>query len=392
MFSVPMPLPRDAVLPDFGDGGLFGLARDLRAWLHDPAGGLNLFNSGAPAQNLVVLLVIDGLGDRFLQRHGQGSVILRHRQRRLTSVFPSTTASAVTTLLTGLSPAQHGMTGWFIHDRRFGGVIAPLPLYRRGAGRLRAPFLTQRLFPYPGMFVGSQRPVAMVSPQEIAFSPYSLRHARGATIRPYGTPAEFVRTVVEEAKGMQASGGFVHAYYPYFDALCHEFGAHSAEALAEFERIDHVYADLLERLAGLPLTLLLTADHGFIDAPDERHVCLERHPQTRAMLATPLFGERRIAFCNIRRGAENDFCGFVREHLSGRAVLVPSERLAKTGMFGPGTAHRRLAERIGSHTLLMEPDWTISDRVAGESTHGMIGVHGGLSADEMWVPLVQASP
>ncbi|PKO55314.1 MAG: phosphodiesterase, partial [Betaproteobacteria bacterium HGW-Betaproteobacteria-19] len=342
MLHLPMPLPRDAVLPDFGDGGLFGLARDLRAWLHDPARASISFNAAAPAHSLVVLLVIDGLGDRFLQRHGQGSVILGHRQRSLTSVFPSTTASAVTTLLTGLSPAQHGLTGWFIHDRRFGGVIAPLPLYRRGAGHLRAPFLTQRLFPYPGMFVGSQRPVTMVSPQEIAFSPYSLRHARGARIRPYGSAAEFVRTIVDEARGMQASGGFIHAYYPHFDALCHEFGAHSEEALVEFERIDHLYADLLERLAGIPLTLLLTADHGFIDAPEERHVCLERHPETRAMLATPLFGERRIAFCNIRHGAENDFGGFVREQLAGRAVLVPSDRLARTGIFGPGKAHRRL--------------------------------------------------
>ncbi|MDO9597247.1 MAG: alkaline phosphatase family protein [Azoarcus sp.] len=392
MLPLPMPLPRDAVLPDFGDGGLFGLARDLRAWLHDPARAPISFNATAPAHSLVVLLVIDGLGDRFLQRHGQGSVILGHRQRSLTSVFPSTTASAVTTLLTGLSPAQHGLTGWFIHDRRFGGVIAPLPLYRRGAGHLRAPFLTQRLFPYPGMFVGSQRPVAMVSPQEIAFSPYSLRHARGARIRPYGSAAEFVRTIVDEARGLQASGGFIHAYYPHFDALCHEFGAHSDEALVEFERIDHLYADLLERLAGIPLTLLLTADHGFIDAPEERHVCLERHPETRAMLATPLFGERRIAFCNIRHGAENDFGGFVREHLTGRAVLVPSDRLARTGIFGPGKAHRRLAERIGTHTLLMESGWTISDRVAGESNHSMIGVHGGLSAEEMWVPLVHACP
>lgn len=392
MLSPSLPLPHDAVLPDFGAGGLFGLARDLRAWLHDPERLAVGAGPSVAAHRLVVLLVIDGLGDNFLQRHGQGSSILRYRQRRLTSVFPSTTASAVTTLLTGLSPAQHGLTGWFIQDRRFGGVIAPLPLQCRGGGPLRAPLLTRRLFPYPGMFVGGRLPVAMVSPQDIAFSPYSRHHARGATIRPYGTSAEFVDTIAAQARALSTSGGLIHAYYPRFDAVCHRFGAHSEQARAEFGLVDRLFAQLLDRLGGMPLTVLLTADHGFIDASDERHIRLERHPETRAMLAAPLFGERRVAFCNVRRGAESEFYGFVREQMTDRAVVLRSGRLSKAGLFGPGTAHRRLAERIGTHALLMEPGWTISDRVAGERTHDMIGVHGGLSGDEMWVPLVQACP
>lgn len=387
-----LPLPRDAVLPDFGSGGLYGLARDLHAWLHDAKRSPPGLNANDRASQLVVLLVIDGLGDCFLQRHGQGSEILRQRQRRLTSVFPSTTASAVTTLLSGLSPAEHGLTGWFIHDQRFGGVIAPLPLYRRGGGGLRAPFLTQRLFPYPGMFVGSQRPAVMVTPQEIAFSPFSMRHARGAAIQPYDTPAEFVSCIVESASAFAGSGGMVHAYYPHFDALCHEFGAHSAEALAEFGLIDRLFAELLDRLGGLAATVLLTADHGFIDAPEECHIRLEAHPKARAMLAAPLFGERRVAFCTVRPGAEDEFHAYMRTHLTGRAVVVESARLVKSGLFGPGRAHRRLAERVGTHALLMEPGWTISDHMVGERPHDMIGVHGGLTAEEMWVPLIQVSP
>lgn len=387
-----LPLPRDAVLPDFGDGGLYGLARDLHAWLHDTKRSPPGFSAHDGVGSLVVVLVIDGLGDCFLQRHGQGSEILRQRQRRLTSVFPSTTASAVTTLLSGLSPAEHGLTGWFIHDRRFGGVIAPLPLFRRGGGDLHAPFLTQRLFPYPGMFVGSRRPVAMVTPQEIAYSPFSLRHARGATIQAYGTPAEFVSRIVESASEFAVRGGLVHAYYPRFDALCHKFGAHSTEALAEFGLIDRLFGELLDRLGGLSATVLLTADHGFIDAPEERHIRLEAHPEAQAMLAAPMFGERRVAFCTVRTGAEDDFHAYMRAHLTGRAVVAESARLVKAGLFGPGRAHRRLAERVGTHALLMEPGWTISDRVAGERAHDMIGVHGGLSAEEMWVPLIRVSP
>ena len=40
----------------------------------------------------------------------------------------------------------------------------------------------------------------------------------------------------------------------------------------------------------------------------------------------------------------------------------------------------------------MEPGWTIVDQVEGEEPFTLIGVHGGLTADEMCVPLVLATP
>lgn len=105
------------------------------------------------------------------------------------------------------------------------------------------------------------------------------------------------------------------------------------------------------------------------------------------MLAAPLFGERRLAFCRVREGAKCEFEAWAREHLPGKAALVPGDAFLGSGLLGPGRPHARLAERVGSHVLLMEPGWTIVDHVEGEVAHEMIGVHGGLSADEMLVPL-----
>lgn len=392
MSPMSIPLPRDAVLPDFADGGLLGLARGLRAWLAGKESGALLATGGA---RTIVLLVIDGLGDALLQRFSAGTAgaLLAHRAGRLTSVFPSTTASAVTTLHTGLSPAEHGLTGWHIHDRRFGGVIAPLPLQRRGAGPLRHPFLLQRLFPYASMHAGAQRPAVMVSPREIAFSPYSRRHARGARIIAYhglDGAGGLGATIANEVRVLRQSGGLVHAYYARFDALCHHYGCHSAKAQGCFNALDAFFADLLDRLSGEDVEVLVTADHGFIDAPDEKRIRLERHAAFQAMLAAPLFGERRAAFCIARSGAEAELAAYAREHFVGKAVLLPAERLLKAGLLGPGRMHRRLPERVGSYALLMEQGWTVSDRVAGEVPPVMIGVHGGLSADEMWIPLIRA--
>jgi hypothetical protein len=136
--------------------------------------------------------------------------------------------------------------------------------------------------------------------------------------------------------------------------------------------------------------VVVSADHGFIDSPEERLIHLDRHPEAMAMLAAPLSGERRAAYCHVRRGAGEAFAAFAREVLAGKAVLVRSDELLASGLLGPGRAHRRLRERVGTHTLLMEAGWTVRDRVPGEHNHPMLGVHGGLSPAEMWVPIVRA--
>ncbi|AUN95294.1 alkaline phosphatase family protein [Pseudazoarcus pumilus] len=383
------PLPCDAVLPCYGEGGLLGLIDRFAAFLDGRpwvAPGSEVPQEDA---RVVVFLLIDGLGDNYLQRSGAGSALLAHRRGRLTSVFPSTTASAVTTTMTGLAPARHGLTGWHIRDRRFGGILAPLPLVRRGGDALAALRLTQRLFPYRTLYQRRARRSIFVSPRSIAWSRYSLRHARGARIRGYGGAAEGMgEAVVRAVRELGPEGGFVHAYYPLFDTLSHEFGSSSDAAHAEFRRIDRVFGELLGRLAGQGCAIVVSADHGFCDASDERTVHLDDYPELSGMLECPLFGERRAAFCAVRRAREAEFEAAAREAFAGKAVVARSPDLVAAGLFGTGPFSSRLAERTGSHVLLMEPGWTVVDRVAGETPHAMIGVHGGLSPDEMWIPLV----
>src|ERR671926_555287 len=80
----------------------------------------------------VVFLIIDGLGDNYLARHGKGSELARRRKRSLTSVFPSTTASAITTSYTACTPLEHALTGWFTYFAQAGCVSAALPFRSRG--------------------------------------------------------------------------------------------------------------------------------------------------------------------------------------------------------------------------------------------------------------------
>src|SRR5438552_17897925 len=119
--------------PDYEGGSLVNLVATVVASrggkpLHET---LRNFSLATDATN-VVLFIIDGLGDNYLARHGKGSELGRRRRRSLTSVFPSTTASAITTSYTGRTPLEHGLTGWVTYLGAARCVASPLHLRSRG--------------------------------------------------------------------------------------------------------------------------------------------------------------------------------------------------------------------------------------------------------------------
>src|SRR3954465_14672024 len=140
--------------PDYEGGSLVNLV----ASVVDSRGGkplhARLRNFAFPATKNLVLLIIDGLGDNYLARHANGSALARARRGSLTSVFPSTTASAITTSYTGRTPLEHGLTGWFTYFGEAGCVSAPLPFRSRGdmASLSARGVSAEHLFTVPSLF------------------------------------------------------------------------------------------------------------------------------------------------------------------------------------------------------------------------------------------------
>ncbi len=125
------------VLPDFRGAGLFNLAVSIAracgaavaADYRDLVlpGGVAASQAWAHADTLIFFL-IDGLGDSFLSRNRDIAPNLwRERVQSVTSVFPSTTATAITTLMTAQPAAMHGfLLGWFVRDEATDSIVAPL--------------------------------------------------------------------------------------------------------------------------------------------------------------------------------------------------------------------------------------------------------------------------
>ncbi|MEO8718154.1 MAG: alkaline phosphatase family protein, partial [Burkholderiales bacterium] len=342
----------------------------------------------AAARN-VVLLIIDGLGDRYLCGSDRNGALLARRRAAITSVFPSTTASAITTSYTGSTPREHGLTGWFTLFGEAGCVGSPLPYLRRGD---KSPLgvAPARLYRSGPLFDGLQRRGIVVSYRPIIDSTYNLHHCGRAERRAY----DQLEGLVEQTVAAVKSGPepkFVYAYWPEFDALSHRFGNGSPEVRAQFAAIDAAFGELMARLAGTDSVVVATADHGFVDSVGADALDFADGPGLSALLRYPLCGESRIAFCHVQEGRVPEFMARASGWLGERARVCASDELAAEGWFGGGEAHPRFAERIGDVALLMHGLVTVKDWTPGEPRHRHVGHHGGASADEMLIPLIVGS-
>ena len=381
-------------LPNYRDGSILNLMQSILGGLDAPgAGGVHghladLEPGEVADARHVVLLVIDGLGRAQLEV-GPAPALRASLRGTMTSVFPSTTASAVTTFLTGLAPAEHAVTGWFMWLREIDSIVAPLPFTTR-AGNAG---LTARGVEPAGVFVGPtvfervRADCHAVLPAELVDSAYTRAHTRGATPRGIERLEGLVDAIVDIVRNAPRRT-YVSAYWPVLDTLSHEFGASGVRTRRHLAEIDLHFARLRTALAGSGTLLLVTADHGFVDIRPESRLDVDSVPGLAPMLARPLCGEPRIAYCYVRDDCRADFAKRAVDGLDGAACVVDSASMIEDGWFGPGEPHPRLHERVGDFALVMQDDYAIRDRIPGEKPFRHVGVHGGVSREEMRVPLV----
>src|SRR5215470_10454709 len=386
---------REGVKPDYDGGSVVNLMASIAAGFgakRDYVALRALPSEEIAAARNTVLIVIDGLGYRYLGQASEAKTLRAHLRAPITTTFPSTTAAAITAFMTGLAPQQHGLTGWHMYFRELGAVLAVLPFRPRHggppigasggvtpAGLLGNPPLADRL----------DAQAFVVSPSAIVDSEFNTAHAGRAQRLGHGGVDEMfaaLRDILRAATGRR----YVYAYYSQIDSLAHAHGIASAQVRSEFARIDAGFERFLAEIAGTDTLVIAVADHGFVDTRPETVVDLEQHPALAATLLVPLCGEPRVAYCYVKPGAEQAFERYVETRLAHCASLVRSADLVAQGWYGPGAAHARLAERTGDYTLVMKDGYAVRDHVPGERRHVQIGVHGGATADEMLVPLVVA--
>lgn len=341
------------------------------------------------AARSVVTVLFDGLGERQLATHAPRGALSHHRLRTLDSVFPSSTAPAMTSLATAVPPAVHGNPAWLMWSESAAAIVRTLPMDVRGERRRTVS--AADTWSWQPWAVRARAPMLAILPHEIADSEFSRHAYSGSTRLAYAQLDEIPDRVVEALRACPDGIG-VFVYLPQFDAVSHHAGWQSDAAAAVVHEFDRWFAALVERSAAFDALLLASADHGFVDIDAADQLQLRDFPSIGECLERPLCGEPRVPFCQVRPERRERFAQIVTGALGDAFDVYEPKQLLRAGWFGAVAPGRKpaLAGRLGTHLLVPRRLVTLVDAVEGERPMRFIGMHGGTSDDEMKVPLLAA--
>lgn len=359
----------------------------------------------------VILVLIDGFGWRFFERYAGRYPFLQHFVQhgvvsKLTAMFPSTTASHMTCLHTGLAPAQSGVYEWHQYAPSLNALIAPL-LFSFAGDNIRDTLAGSGLTP-AGIFpprtlyqrlARSGVDSWAIQSNQFARSEPSRQLLQGARILPVKTmPEAFVR--LSKLLDAQERPAYYMLYLAHMDSIGHDYGPASDEVDAEIDiLLIALERYLLNRLAGRRRVLLIvTADHGQMEIDPATTVYLNRNSGLRGVRrwlqtdrnGSPLApaGSPRDLFLHVQPDRLDTAQRALSRRLEGRALVLQTRALIEQGFFGPSPASNKFLARVGNLVILPFKGESVYWYERGRFEQKYFGHHGGLTREEMEIPLL----
>lgn len=337
---------------------------------------------GLPDARRYVLVMVDGLGLDLLTQHRLRAPYLSGLLdgcHRLTSAIPSTTATSLTSLGTGVAPGRHGIVGYS---------------FRALDGAFNALLWDDRV--HPESFQPVDTWLQRLAAAQVAVSTVSLAHFEGsgltrAALR--GTDFFGLADEVDDdariagiaAAAASGERSLVYAYERRLDGVGHGFGCGSQRWSDTLDAVDE-WLERLRAALGPDVCLLVTGDHGMVDVPAERQIMIEDTPGLSSGLDL-IAGEGRLRQLYTERPAE--VVAQWQRRLGERAVVCRREDAIAAGWFG-AVAHF-VADRIGDVLVAMADDWAVMTLTRPKELT-LVGQHGSLTSAEMRVPLLVDCP
>jgi len=364
----------------------------------------------------VIFLFLDAFGwnvySYFLNRRNRilGRLTDKGQVHKITSQFPSTTAAHVTTISTGQVVGEHGVYEWQYYEPEVDDVIVPLLFSYAGEKQrdtLRDAYIDARdILPTHTFFMDLQaQGVSSYSfvPREFITTAYNQVMSNGCQARGYYTLAEGLTTLKRHVN-KKAGPALFYFYTPFIDTLAHKNGPFSYQSLAEADAT----LTLLDKFLFHPLRgrddtiIVISADHGQIRVHPQETFYINLQPEfqelrcylranKRGQMLTP-GGSPRDMFLYVREEYVGRAQTLLRKMLGGRADVLRIEQLIDAGLFGTPEPSPAFMSRVGNLVILPRGDETVWWYEKGKLELKLNGLHGGLSRDEMEIPLILYRP
>jgi hypothetical protein len=399
-------LPPEFLPPDYEGGSIANVPATIAALLQVPFNGLPplpdpLWQPLGSDIRRVVVVILDALGQNLLEKEADN--LARYLAEtavrgRLTSIFPSTTVAALSSLWTGSAPAQHGLAGLYLLFPEYGTIGQMLnfsPVFGQYPDALiKAGMKPEAYLQTPGLaqqLAAGGVPTYAFKGAAIVNSALSQMHGRGVA----GSVGAWSMAdmMVEVGRLLEDKAGeplYINAYWPTIDTIAHMRGWNEPHTAVEFhmlwQQIHQTLRQSLSPAARRHTALLIVADHGQTVCPPARHIYLADHPELNEMLLMRPAGEPRVAYLYAKQGRVEDVVAYVNENLSHAALAVPTPEAVTAGWFGPPPYAAQLDNRLGDVVLIMRHNYLFVYPEDKELVERLCGWHGGMTHAEMSVP------
>ncbi len=381
------------------------LGASLPAWAAPPLEAPYL--EGLPRDRTHILLVLlDALGYRqFLRLLAErprciwGRLAERGVFLPMTSVCPSTTATALACLATGAEPIVHGLLGYELWLREYGVLTQMLqlrPVYGTDDECITAwGFVPEAFLPVPslGQTLGPQGIMTtLFTPAAYIQSALSRILYRGfGRVVGYSDVADLWLRAAQYFAQPPAERSLNLVYFSGIDTAIHLHGSEGGVWEAQFDLVTRAFeAHFYNRLTPAQrqrILLILVADHGFVDTPVEAALDADADPVLRQEMLIPYSGESRLAYLHLLRGADPTAWERLRAALGERFALVEAGQAVARGLFGWGTPGAESLARLGQAIALARGNHYLDRQ---EKRFKLRGRHGGLLPEEMLIPWLAA--
>ncbi len=361
------------VLPDYAGACISNI---VPALLDGTVDAPSWIPEAALAADQVVLLVLDGLGwEQLEDRRHLAPTLASLSGGPITSVAPSTTATALTSIATGLTPGQHGVVGYRVAvDHEVLNVLR----WTTPSGDARKRIDPRDFQPHAAFC--HQRP-CIVTKAEFSSSGFSGAHLAEVRFNGYRVPSTLL---VELRHALRRREPFVYAYYDGIDKVAHEYGL-GEHYDAELQAVDHLVAEVLDSLPR-NAALVITADHGQVDVGDR---LVDLHPDVTALVSFQS-GEGRFRWLHARPSRAAALAEAAREYHGDVAWVRERDETVEEGWWGD-TVTDDARSRLGDVALVASDPVSFND-ATDTGPFELVGRHGSLTSAEMYVPLLVGGP
>ena len=333
----------------------------------------------------VVVLLLDGLGSDVLEKAlPKDSFLRKHKLKDISAVFPTTTTAGTMCYKTGLNPIEHGWLSLFLYFKEVGESV--------------------NLYLNTGAYSRKQENIDHIAEKVLGFNNIyeKIEEKTKNQVKAYGISIPEARDLFGNITQITYDSfpelcallqtlcsldgqKVIYAYHNHPDSIMHAFGPHSEEVSKTLIEMDAELENLCQNCPNT--TFILSADHG--QSYVENVFDLAQYPDLNSTLLMPPTGGPRAFNLFVKKGKDTEFKKLVKRYLGDEFVLFSKKQVLEMGLFGYGTPHPKIDDFLGDYWLVSigKSNLCYTTMYKNEPPQP-IGAHGGLTKEELIVPLI----